>query len=202
MTATEDVKNMIEVHEHLYKVIEQIAPSLKGKRILDAGAGWQDKTEYRNIVGSIFWLPELFEEHDYVTMDIRPECGCEVTGDIEELDKFFDTGSFDVVMNFEVLEHVLNPGLVLTGFRRVLKTDGFLFISAPFYQGHHTPRDLWRWTEDGLKFLLLATGFQVVKMVPIGGEVGKEWSWMAIARKVDDVGRAAIASDLASFEAL
>ena len=88
MTATEDVKAMIEVHEHLYHVIEQIVPGLAGKRILDAGAGWQDKTDYKNTVGSIFWLPELFEEHDYVSMDIRPKCGCEVTGDIEELEKF------------------------------------------------------------------------------------------------------------------
>jgi SAM-dependent methyltransferase len=47
----------------------------------------------------------------------------------------FDTGlpddSFDLVVSFETIEHLLEQGQMLTELRRVLKPDGLLLISSP-----------------------------------------------------------------------
>jgi SAM-dependent methyltransferase len=40
-------------------------------------------------------------------------------------------GIFELVMLFEVLEHVMNPALVLNEVNRILKPGGILFITVP-----------------------------------------------------------------------
>lgn len=48
---------------------------------------------------------------------------------------------FDSVLSFEVLEHVRNPGVVVSEMHRVLKPGGALFLStcnySSFYEGHY-----------------------------------------------------------------
>lgn len=45
----------------------------------------------------------------------------------------FKSESFDTIILGEVLEHVINEGLVLKECRRVLKKDGVLIVSVPNY---------------------------------------------------------------------
>jgi 2-polyprenyl-3-methyl-5-hydroxy-6-metoxy-1,4-benzoquinol methylase len=52
-----------------------------------------------------------------------------VVGDAEEPP--LRTDAFDVIVSFETLEHVYDPGQMLGELRRVLKDDGLLVISTP-----------------------------------------------------------------------
>lgn len=44
----------------------------------------------------------------------------------------YKSGSFDIVFLFHVLEHVESEGTTLDEIHRVLKDDGFLFLSSPY----------------------------------------------------------------------
>jgi 2-polyprenyl-3-methyl-5-hydroxy-6-metoxy-1,4-benzoquinol methylase len=50
--------------------------------------------------------------------------------DVTQLDTLVD-GSFDVIVSFETLEHVMEHDDLLAGFYRLLKPDGILLISTP-----------------------------------------------------------------------
>lgn len=81
-----------------------------------------------------------------------------------------ESRSIDVVLSSQVLEHVLDPGLYLDEACRVLKAGGSLFLTTHgIWQYHPDPRDLWRWTCDGLKSTIEAHGFSVQEMQGIMG---------------------------------
>lgn len=50
--------------------------------------------------------------------------------DVTQLDALPD-GSFDVIVSFETLEHVMDHDRMLAGFRRLLNADGILLVSTP-----------------------------------------------------------------------
>jgi SAM-dependent methyltransferase len=53
--------------------------------------------------------------------------------------------------------------------RRILKPGGRLLLTAPLVFPHTPePRDYWRFTEDGLAWLLCNTGFTEFEIVPVG----------------------------------
>ena len=67
----------------------------------------------------------------------------------------FRTGSVDGVLLLEVLEHIPDTELVLAEIQRVLKPGGILYISAPFtYPAHDLPHDYFRFSVEGLQYLL------------------------------------------------
>jgi SAM-dependent methyltransferase len=49
----------------------------------------------------------------------------------EVLDMPFDDGSFDLVVSFETIEHVRDPGAALDEFARVMAPRGLLLLSTP-----------------------------------------------------------------------
>lgn len=54
-----------------------------------------------------------------------------VKSDIHDLSIFSDD-QFDVIICSHTLEHAYDPGKVIDNFRRILKTDGLLFVVLPF----------------------------------------------------------------------
>lgn len=76
----------------------------------------------------------------------------------------------DVVVSFQVLEHVRNPSGVLKEIARVLSENGIVILSVPcIYIYHPTPGDYWRWTPAGFKLFMEIHGFEVLKMWSNGG---------------------------------
>ena len=74
----------------------------------------------------------------------------------------FEDNSFESVVCFEVLEHIKNPEFTLTEINRVLKGNGNLLLTMPFaWFEHELPNDYQRYTENGLKNLILKNGFTI-----------------------------------------
>lgn len=114
--------------------LERVLRSLpKGSRILDAGAGTQ---RYRKFCTHLNYVSQDFAEYDgkgdaaglqtgefnYGKLDIVSDITC-----IPEPD-----ASFDAIMCIEVLEHLPHPVLAIKEFARLLRTSGYLILTAPF----------------------------------------------------------------------
>jgi SAM-dependent methyltransferase len=64
------------------------------------------------------------------------------------------SGSVDAVVVQAVLEHVLEPAVVVSEIHRVLKKDGIVYAETPFMQPVHAgPYDFTRFTESGHRYL-------------------------------------------------
>jgi SAM-dependent methyltransferase len=67
---------------------------------------------------------------------------------------------FDIVIADQVLEHVPHPVKAVQHLREMLEPGGHAMIATPFlFRVHARPHDYHRWTEAGLRQLLLDGGF-------------------------------------------
>jgi SAM-dependent methyltransferase len=68
--------------------------------------------------------------------------------------------AFDVVIAEHVLEHVLWPFRAVRHVYQMLRPGGWFLVATPFmYRVHDYPVDCSRWTERGMKHLLMEGGF-------------------------------------------
>jgi SAM-dependent methyltransferase len=66
----------------------------------------------------------------------------------------FDEGTFDAVWMQAVLEHVLDPAIVVAEIHRVLKPSGIVYAETPFMQQvHERAYDFTRFTQSGHRWL-------------------------------------------------
>jgi SAM-dependent methyltransferase len=74
----------------------------------------------------------------------------------------FRSGSFDMVLCTEVMEHVAEPESFLREIDRVLMPGGHLVMTVPFLVPvHEAPYDFYRYTIFGLKHLFSKTGLEI-----------------------------------------
>jgi len=79
--------------------------------------------------------------------------------------------SADCILCTEVLEHLKSPQACVDEMHRLLRDDGLVFASTPFfYPVHADPYDFQRFTEDGLRHLFRA--FKSVEVYRMGGYFG------------------------------
>ena len=77
--------------------------------------------------------------------------------------------SYDMVVMTEVLEHLLQPDLVLKECARVLKYNGQLVVTIPFlYPIHADPHDFQRWTPEKIRLEFERAGFILDKIEAMG----------------------------------
>ena len=84
---------------------------------------------------------QLLKKRGFITVGLDPERSFLLKGNAREnADDFIQAigesiplrdGSFDLVLLFEVLEHVMKPEVVLEEISRVLKPNGMLFLTVP-----------------------------------------------------------------------
>lgn len=80
----------------------------------------------------------------------------------------FKKDSFDNIIMTNLLEHVQEPQKVVNETYRVLRPNGLAIVFTPFmYPIHGDPNDYWRFTDEGLRYLL--KDFEIVKAIKIGG---------------------------------
>jgi SAM-dependent methyltransferase len=67
---------------------------------------------------------------------------------------------FDLIIADQVFEHVTRPWTGARNVRAMLRPGGYFLIIVPFLlKVHSYPHDCTRWTETGLKWLLVDAGF-------------------------------------------
>lgn len=81
-----------------------------------------------------------------------------------------DDEIFDSAICTAVLEHLEEPEKALRECCRVLKPGGIAVYSVPFiWHLHEEPRDFYRYTKYGLKYLFEKAGFEVLQITPLSG---------------------------------
>lgn len=140
-----------------YFIKESFSKYAKGGSLLDLGCG---KLPYADI----------YEKYvDTVTrVDVEDRCGrVDCVADAQALP--FSAGSFDMVLFSEVIEHVSNPQKALSEISRVLRADGYLFITWPIiHPMHETPHDYTRLTEFFMEKELNKNGLEILRIVRRG----------------------------------
>lgn len=146
------------VHEFIRR--EAIPLMSPGLRVLDSGSGK---------------LPEQFLREEILatgctlhTCDLNFGPGVDFEADVSDLP--FENGTYDVVINTQVLEHVKDPGKVCQELARVLKPGGLLFLTTPQSSPlHNLPWNFFNFTHLGLGLLMDAAGLKMEKVLPQGG---------------------------------
>lgn len=81
-------------------------------------------------------------------------------------------GSVDCVLCTDVLEHLEEPQKAIDEAFRVLKHGAHAIYTVPlFWHVHESPRDFYRYTEYGLRYLFERSGFEVVEIKALTGFV-------------------------------
>jgi len=137
-------------------VIFHILPYVKGK-VLDLGAG---TAKYKPIL--------IKNAESYIACDAKKNENIDMICDVTNLE--FKPESFDTVISTQVFEHVTNPFSVAGEIKKVLKTGGYVIITAPFIIPFHPdPKDNFRFSKEGLEEIFSSSGFEIVDSGIYGG---------------------------------
>ncbi|HJQ15611.1 MAG TPA: class I SAM-dependent methyltransferase [Allosphingosinicella sp.] len=80
---------------------------------------------------------------------------------------------FDFIIFNQGLEHMPEPGAVLSELNRVLKPGGRMICTAPFfYEEHEKPYDFYRYTQFAYRYLLPNAGFEIKSLDWMEGYLG------------------------------
>lgn len=149
-------------HEHWHRYCV-VAPLARGKRVLDAacGEGYGSSLLARE-ASSVVGVDVSAEAVAHARARYAADNLLYAQGSCAALP--FDDASFDLVVSFETIEHLLEQTAMLAELRRVLVPDGVLVISspnAPVYspdEAAHNEFHVRELTRDELRELL-APGF-------------------------------------------
>ncbi len=161
---------------HNWLIFRLINPALQASleryargRLLDIGCG---SKPYKSMVA-----PHVTE---HVGLDHR-----ETQHDTRQVDVFgtaysmpLEACSFDTILCTDVLEHLEEPRLALAEAYRVLKFGGHAIYTVPFFWHlHEEPRDFFRYTKHGLRYLFESNGFRVLECKALSGY------WVTVAQE-------------------
>lgn len=125
------------------------------ERVLDLGVG---TAPYK----------KLIKCREYIGIDIEDRRGVEgviladINNGIPQPNNYFD-----LVVMFEVLEHIRRPQFVLNEITRILRKNGELVMTVPFvWSLHEVPNDYYRYTYYGLEYMLKQAGFSDIEILP------------------------------------
>lgn len=142
----------------LRSAIERELRGRAGLRVVDIGCGVKPYHP---------WFAPVAGE--YVGVDAHPGPYVDHVAPAESLG-FLETGSVDVVLCTQVLEHADDPRKVSDEIRRVLRPAGVCLLSTHgVFPYHGQPQDYWRWTHSGLERLFRESGFEAVSVEATDG---------------------------------
>jgi SAM-dependent methyltransferase len=125
---------------------------------LDVGAG---TAPYRQEISKRFGI------RHYLAVDFTSRASLDLIADARVLP--IRDQSIDLVVCFEVLQHIAEYYTVLDEIRRVLRPGGLLVIGFPFIYGECGVVDFRRWTVAGMAQELESRGLRLVSAARCGG---------------------------------
>ena len=152
-----------ELNQVLTAHLNRFGEELCGAKVLDFGCGERPFELYFSRFGAQTVACDL-QQNRLGTVD--------VVLDREARKLPFETGAFDAICLFDVLEHVEDDLALLGELRRILKDGGLLLLSVPFmYRFHEIPHDYRRYTPTGLRYVLTRCGFDVQEIQPMSSAI-------------------------------
>jgi SAM-dependent methyltransferase len=146
--------------------IEKIASRVtnSGQVAIDMGCGSQP---YRSIFAA---RGLVYRGADFENAEIR----IHESGRVDAPDS-----SADLVLSFQVLEHVRDVGRYLGEALRILRNNGWLILSTHgTWLYHPHPEDHRRWTRQGLLAEMAAHGFETTECIAVLGPL----AWTTLVR--------------------
>lgn len=144
-----------------------LPPTASSRSCVDIGAG---TAPYEST------LQAFAKVEPYIAVDVAPSDKTTVIADCGSLPLRAD--SIDLVVSFDVIQHVTDPRKMLTEARRVLKPGGHLILTYPFLYPECDAQDFRRWTVDGMRSMLNAHGFEMVLEQRRGGALFAWTCWI------------------------
>jgi ubiquinone/menaquinone biosynthesis C-methylase UbiE len=126
--------------------------------VLEVGGG--TSMMRRTLVGAC--RPKLL-----VSSDLEPTDATDLACDAQALP--FPPATFDVVVAFELMEHLPDTNKFLEEVHRVARPGGHVVVSVPFLFGVHDHQDFYRFTTQGLERVLADHDLSVVVSAKSGG---------------------------------
>ena len=145
---------------------------LKGNKILDYGAGSGKFAAYLSKKNLKISALEPYNKE----INSQPLLNISVFKNIDDIPK---SNRYDGVTLWHVLEHLKNPGQVLSEINNLLDKKGVLIIAVPninsFDARHYNslwaafdvPRHIWHFTSKGIISLVESRGFKFEKKYPL-----------------------------------
>ena len=155
-----EFKNILINHIHDQELIRYASKNLSG-RLVDIGCGTKP---YKNL------LAPYVKEHIGVDHEntFHDKSNIDLFGTAYEIPT--EDASFDSALCTAVLEHLEEPEEALRECHRVLKHGGIAIYSVPFiWRLHEEPRDFYRYTKYGLKYLFEKNGFEILELKALSG---------------------------------
>ena len=121
----------------------------------------------------------------YIGADLRAGPNVDICME-SEYEIPLESGSVDMVISGQCLEHCRNPFKLVAEASRVLRDDGLVLLVAPFvFFEHKEPVDCFRFLPDGMEAIFAECGIRAIRtyLNPPGGGVGQADCW-AIGRKL------------------
>ena len=150
-----EIKNILinQIHD---RQLKQYASKYLSGRLIDIGCGTKP---YKDLLAP------------YITGHIRIDHE-ETLHDKSNIDRFgtaydlpAEDEEFDSAICTAVLEHLEEPELALKECHRILKRGGVAIYSVPFiWHLHEEPRDFYRFSKYGLKYLFEKVGFEIIEI--------------------------------------
>ena len=140
------------------RFLKKYCSKIWNKKILEIGSGKRVDGKLKYSAADYFRK----NSNEVILSDINPNYGHKIVDITKSVPK-----GFDVIICFNVLEHVFDFHKAIKNFHKALKKDGKLMILAPaFYPLHDEPQDYWRFTEHSLRKLL--SMFKKIQIDPYG----------------------------------
>ena len=137
-----------------------MAAHLRG-RLIDIGCG---SKPYREMVAP-YVVEHVGVDHEGTAHD---RSAVDLWGTAYEIPTA-DT-AFDCALCTAVLEHLEEPEAALRECHRVLVDGGVALYTVPFiWHLHEEPRDFFRFSKHGLRYLFEKSGFEIVEIKPLSG---------------------------------
>ncbi len=143
----------------------------KSGNLLDIGCGSGEKKSVIPPGMQYIGVDHLSTKHDHSNIDIF--CAA--------YNLPFLKSSYDYVYCTGVLEHLEEPEQALKEAYRVLKPYGYALYTIPLYWHlHEEPRDFYRYTKYGIRYLFEKVGFEITEIKALSGfwiTFGSEWNY-------------------------
>lgn len=155
-------------HRLLNNALVTVAPEHITGRLLDVGCGLKPYAPL---------LAPYVTEHVGVDHPDSPHALTSVDVLATAYDIPLEDGSFDTVLLSEVLEHLERPADALAECHRLLRPGGKLILTTPFiWTLHEEPRDFYRFSPYGLRYLAEQAGLSELAVIPLAGQ----WVMLAL----------------------